>query len=65
MISPLQWAVAEADLNPARGAEQRGGASTRLRSFFRAAKQGLIGYLRDPSLRQLVQQAVRDHLDLD
>ncbi|MDQ7841995.1 MAG: type II toxin-antitoxin system PemK/MazF family toxin [bacterium] len=115
MISPLQWAVAEADLNPARGSEQRGTrpvlivsseafnqampnvtvlplTSThrrlypaevllpggeagqpqdsiimahQIRTISKARLKGLTGYLRDPTLRHRVQQAIRDHLDLD
>lgn len=36
-----------------------------IRTISKARLKGLMGYLRDPSLRHLVQQAVRDHLDLD
>ncbi len=115
MISPLKWAVAEADLNPVRGSEQRGTrpvlivsneafnqampnvtvlplTSTQrrlypaevllpggeagqpqdsiimahqMRTISKTRLKDLAGYLTDPSLRRQVQQAIRDHLDLE
>jgi mRNA interferase MazF len=35
-----------------------------IRTISKQRVAGLVGYLTDPSLRQQVQQALRDHLDL-
>lgn len=35
-----------------------------IRTISKQRVAGLVGYLTDPSLRQEVQQALRDHLDL-
>lgn len=36
-----------------------------MRTISKTRLKGLVGYLRDPSLRRQVQQAIRDHLDLE
>lgn len=36
-----------------------------VRTISKTRLKGLVGYLRDPSLRRQVQQAIQDHLDLE
>jgi mRNA interferase MazF len=74
MIAPLQWAVMVADLYPAEALLPGGVAAQphdsivlahQMRTISKDRLKGFLGHLHDPALRQQVQQAIQDHLDLD